>query len=76
MVEPAPRGRNPFDGTAVVRSAHGVASYAGRPASLVELLRASVERDPTAPAVVVVGGESLSYEELWERASRVADSIW
>ncbi len=75
MVEPAPRGRNPFDDTAVVRGADGVAGYAGRPASLVELLRASVERDPTAPAVVVVGGESLSYEELWRRASRVAGGL-
>ncbi len=75
MVEPAPRGRNPFDDTAVVRGADGVAGYAGRPASLVELLRVSVERDPTAPAVVVVGGESLSYEELWGRATRVAGGL-
>jgi len=75
VVEPAPRGRNPFDDTAVVRGADGVAGYAGRPASLVDLLRASVERDPAAAAVVVVGGESLSYEELWLRASRVAGGL-
>ncbi len=75
MLEPAPRGRNPFDDSAVVRGADGVAGYAGRAASLVELLGASVERDPAAPAVVVVGGESLSYEELWRRACRVAGGL-
>jgi len=53
VVEPAPRGRNPFDDTAVVRGADGVAGYAGRPASLVDLLRASVERDRQPRSVVV-----------------------
>ena len=75
MVEPAPRGRNPFDDSGVERAQNGVAAYVGRPASLVELLRASVERDPTAPAVVVVGGESLSYEQLWKRCARVAGGL-
>ena len=42
---PAPRGRNPFDQTGVERGADGIARYIDRPASLVHLLRASVERD-------------------------------
>ena len=75
MVQPAPRGRNPFDETGVERGADGVARYVDRPASLVHLLRASVERDAAASAVVEVGGGSLSYGELWDRAARVAGGL-
>jgi acyl-CoA synthetase (AMP-forming)/AMP-acid ligase II len=60
----------------VERGADGIARYLDRPASLVELLRASVERDPQAIAVLeVTGGASLTYGELWERASRVAGGL-
>ena len=53
----------------------GVARYVDRPASLVALLRASVERDAAATAVLEVGGPSLTYGELWERAARVAGGL-
>ena len=75
MLEPLPRGRNPFDETGVERDADGRAHYVDRPASLVEMLRASVERDAAATAVLEVGGPSLSYGELWERAARVAGGL-
>jgi long-chain acyl-CoA synthetase len=75
MPEPAPRGRNPFDTSGVERGPDGVARYLGRPRSLVHLLRLSVERDAPAAAVVEVGGGSLSYGELWERAARVAGGL-
>jgi long-chain acyl-CoA synthetase len=75
VVQPAPRGRNPFDQTGVERGSDGIARYVGRPESLVHLLRASVDRDPAATAVTVVGGESLSYGELWDRSSRVAGGL-
>ena len=39
------RGRNPFDESGVERDADGRARYVDRPASLVHMLRASVERD-------------------------------
>ena len=55
-VRPAPRGRNPFDNDGVQRGADGIARYAGRPRSLVEMLRATVERDPDRLAVAEVGG--------------------
>jgi long-chain acyl-CoA synthetase len=74
-VEPAPRGRNPFDQGGVLRAADGSASYADRPASLVHLLRASVQRDGVAVAIVEVGGRSLSYGELWDAAARVAGGL-
>ncbi|HEX3509612.1 MAG TPA: AMP-binding protein, partial [Solirubrobacteraceae bacterium] len=47
----------------------------GRPASLVEMLRASVERDGSSRAVLDVGGPALSYADLWERAARVAGGL-
>jgi acyl-CoA synthetase (AMP-forming)/AMP-acid ligase II len=75
VVKPAPRGRNPFDHTAVERGPDGRARYRDRPDSLVHLLRASVERDPSAVALVEVGGRSLGYGELWERAARVAGGL-
>jgi hypothetical protein len=55
VVEPYPRGRNPFDETGVERGGDGIARYRDRPESLVHLLRASVERDAKATALVMVG---------------------
>jgi long-chain acyl-CoA synthetase len=75
VVEPAPRGRNPFDDTGVERGSDGIARYVDQPTSLVHMLRASVDRDPTATAIVAVGGASLSYGELWDRAARVAGGL-
>jgi long-chain acyl-CoA synthetase len=74
-VEPAPRGRNPFDNTGVERGPDAIMRYAGRPRSLVHMLRASVERDPTAIAVVEIGGGSVTYGELWDRTARVAGGL-
>jgi long-chain acyl-CoA synthetase len=75
VVEPAPRGRNPFDETSVERGRDGVACYLDRPSSLVHLLRATVDRDATATALVHIGGQSLRYGELWDRAARVAGGL-
>jgi long-chain acyl-CoA synthetase len=75
VIVPLPRGRNPFDETGVERDANGIARYIEQPDSLVHLLRASVERDAAAIALVEVGGASISYGELWERASRVAGGL-
>jgi long-chain acyl-CoA synthetase len=74
-VEPFSRGRSPFEQTGVKRGADGIARYVERPPSLVALLRASVERDAAATALLEVGGPSLSYGELWQRASRVAGGL-
>jgi long-chain acyl-CoA synthetase len=72
---PAARGRNPFDEAGVQRDDAGVAHYADRPRSLVDLLRASAERDAEAVAIVELGGASLTYGELWRRAERVAGGL-
>ena len=75
MFEPLPRGRNPFDETGVERDAGGSARYIDRPSSLVEMLHASVERDAAATALLEVGGDSISYGELWRRAARVGGGL-
>src|SRR5947208_2466867 len=75
MVSPATRGRNPFDESGIERGEDGLARYTERPNSLVHLLRASVERDGAAVAIVEVGARSLSYGELWEGAARVAGGL-
>ncbi len=74
-VQSADRGRNPFDHTGVTRGADGIARYDDLPRSLVAMLRASVDRDPDAVAVVEVGGEALTFSQLWSRAARVAGGL-
>jgi len=74
-IEPLSRGRNPFSEEGVQRGADGVARYVDRPASLVEMLHLSVERDPQATALVEVGGPSISYGQLWRAAARVAGGL-
>ena len=74
-VQPAARGRNPFDTSGVQRGADGVSRYGGRPASLVEMLRTSVERYPDLEAIAEVGGDSLTFALLWDRAARVAGGL-
>ena len=71
----APRGRNPFDRSGVERDADGIAYYVDRPPSLAAALKASVERDAAATAIVEVGGPSLTYGELWERSAQVAGGL-
>jgi long-chain acyl-CoA synthetase len=73
--EPAPRGRNPYALDGLERGADGVARYTVRPDSLVQMLAESVARDPGAPALVEVGGRTLTYRELWERAAVVAGGL-
>ena len=73
--EPAARGRNPFDMSGVERGDDLIARYSGRPQSLVHMLGASVERDAEAEAIAEVGGERVTFAQLWERASRVAGGL-
>lgn len=65
----------PFDYTGITRDARGIAHYDNRPASLVEMLRATVERSPDHEAIVEMGGERINYRELWERAARTSGGL-
>ena len=71
----AGRGRNPFDARGIVLGRDGIARYSGRPTSLVDMLWRSVERDPDATAIVEVGGERLTFAQMWDRAARVAGGL-
>jgi long-chain acyl-CoA synthetase len=65
----------PFDTRGITRTSDGIARYLGRPASLVEMLRATVEKTPRAEAIVELGGERVTYRQLWERSARVAGGL-
>ena len=65
----------PFDDSGITRGADGIARYDDLHNSLVEMLRATVDRVPDAEAIVELGGERVSYRELWDRAARVAGGL-
>src|SRR5215470_6992170 len=65
----------PFDYSGITRDSSGICHYDERPASLVEMLRATVERTPLAEAIVEVGGERINYRELWDRAACVSGGL-
>ncbi|HTF52841.1 MAG TPA: AMP-binding protein [Pseudonocardia sp.] len=78
VVEPLPRGAAPFDTTGITRDQRGIAHYTDMPASLVEMFRGAVERAPDAEALVEVGRPDplrLSFQELWDRAAKVAGGL-
>ncbi len=66
---------HPFDETGITRGADSIARYQNRPRSLVEMLRATVDKSPNAEAVVEVGGARLTYRGLWERAAQTAGGL-
>ena len=62
--------------TGVVRGEDGIKRYEGLPRNLVQMLRAAVEQQGAAEAVVETGGgPRLSYATLWDRAARVAGGL-
>jgi long-chain acyl-CoA synthetase len=65
----------PFDETGVERDAAGIKRYVDLPDSVVHMLRTSVERDPSAEAVVEVDGPRLTYRQLWDASARVAGGL-
>ena len=65
----------PFDQSGIVRGADNIARYQGRPNSLIEMLRATVDRAPTNEAIVELGGERINYRELWDRSARVSGGL-
>jgi acyl-CoA synthetase (AMP-forming)/AMP-acid ligase II len=65
----------PFDQSGITRSTDKIARYSGLPNSLLEMLRATVDRTPHNEAIVEIGGERINYGELWDRAARVAGGL-
>lgn len=65
----------PFDMTGVERSDDGVLRYTELPKSLLDMFRASVQQHPDRECVVVLGGERVTYQQLWDRSARVAGGL-
>ncbi len=66
---------SPFDNSGTTRGEDGIARYNDLQNSLVEMLRASVDRSPKNEALVETGGERIDYNTLWDRAARVAGGL-
>jgi len=69
------RERNPFVRRGVEIAADGTAHYTDLPASLLAMLQGHVQRMPDAEAVVELGGERLSYRQLWDRCAEMAGGL-
>ena len=65
----------PYPMDDIERTADGVLRYTELVPSLVHLLRDTVEAVPTTEALVELGGERLTYQQLWDRAARVAGGL-
>jgi acyl-CoA synthetase (AMP-forming)/AMP-acid ligase II len=65
----------PFDDSGIEVGADDVRRYTGLPQNLVTMLRRVSDEHPDRTAVVELGGERVSYAELWQRASRVAGGL-
>ena len=65
----------PFDMSLIERRSDGVLAYTNLHGSVVEMLSGSVSRYRDHEAVVEVGGERLTYLQLWERSSKVAGGL-
>lgn len=70
-----PRGHNPFPTTGVTRDRDGVPHYDELPATLLDMLARHVEVRPDSEAVVELGAERLTYQQLWDAAARVAGGL-
>ena len=69
------RDHNPFATTGVHRDTDGIPRYDGLPATLLEMLAEQVGRRPDSEALVELGGDRLTYRQLWDRAARVAGGL-
>ncbi|CAJ1505918.1 class I adenylate-forming enzyme family protein [[Mycobacterium] holstebronense] len=69
------RHHNPFPATGLIRDRGGVAHYERLPATLLDVLSEQVEQRPDGEAVVELGGDRLTYRQLWQRAARVSGGL-
>ncbi|MFE5730513.1 class I adenylate-forming enzyme family protein [Streptomyces sp. NPDC056528] len=69
------RHHNPFPQTGVSIAEDRIPRYDDLPPSLVALLHARATQTPSAEAVAELGGERLTYRQLWDRAATVAGGL-
>lgn len=65
----------PFDTSGIEVGADGIKRYTGLATNLVEVLQQAVEGAPGEEALVELGGERVTYQQLWDRATRVAGGL-
>src|SRR4051794_15063014 len=66
---------SPFDSSGIELGPDGIKRYTGLPRNVVEMFRGTVERHGQRTAVVELGGGSVTYRELWDRARAVAGGL-
>jgi acyl-CoA synthetase (AMP-forming)/AMP-acid ligase II len=66
---------SPFDSSGIEVGADGIKRYEGLARNVVQMFRGTVDRHPDRTAVVELGGPSVTYAELWQRAQRVAGGL-
>src|SRR5258707_7674793 len=69
------RSNNPFPVMGVSRDNFGAPHYDRLPATLLDMLAEQIDNRPNSEAVVELGGDRLTYRQLWDRASRVAGGL-
>jgi acyl-CoA synthetase (AMP-forming)/AMP-acid ligase II len=69
------RENNPFATAGISRDGNGVPHYDDVPATLLDMLAEQIDRRPNSEAVVELGGDRLTYRQLWDRAARVAGGL-
>ena len=75
MIVEIPRTDNPFPRTGISRDENGIPCFDDLPPTLLDVLRSYVESRPDSEAVAEVGGDRLSYRQLWDAAARVAGGL-
>ena len=66
---------SPFDLSGIEVGKDGVKRYTGLAPDLVQVLRSAVEAAPDGEALVELGGERVTYQQLWDRAARIAGGL-
>src|SRR3954447_26744897 len=67
--------KSPFDTSGISVGADGVKHYGGLEQNLITLLKTTVAAAGDVEALVELGGERVTYTQLWDRATRVAGGL-
>ena len=65
----------PFDRSGTEVGPDGVRRYTRLPRNLTTMLRAAVDAHPDAEALAELGGQRVTYRQLWDRAAGVAGGL-
>lgn len=65
----------PFDMSGIEVGADGIKRYTGLATNMVQVLQQAVDGVAGEEALIELGGERVSYQQLWDRATRVAGGL-